>query len=92
MPRNILDRLTSQLMAKGMEHSKAKSTAIESLQKNGIFHPGTTTLTPYGAQRNAMSPAERAMSRASKASGGKHSPNEYGYNRKTNVAALKNAK
>lgn len=92
MPQNILDRLTSQLMAKGMEHSKAHATAVESLQKNGIFHPGTTTLTTYGAQRNAMSPAQRAASRAAKASGGKHSPNEYGYNHKTNMATLKNAK
>lgn len=89
MGQNILDRLTSQLMAKGMVHSKASAVAVEQLQKNGIFHPGTTQLTPYGEKRNAMSPAERAASRAAKASGGSHSPNEYAYNRKTNAATLK---
>lgn len=76
-------------MAKGMDHSKAQATAVESLQKNGIFHPGTTKLTPYGETRNAMSPGERAASRASKYSGGQHSPNEYAYDRKTNRATLK---
>lgn len=89
MGQNIIDRLRSQLMAKGMAPSEASAVAVEQLQKNGILHPGTTQLTPYGAARNAMSPAQRAASRAAKASGGNHAPGEYAYNHKTNQATLK---
>lgn len=88
MPQ-ILDRLTRQLMAKGMLPSKAHAVATEQLQKHGILHPGTTRLTEKGEVRNAMTPGERAKDRAAKYSGGKHDASEYNYNHKTNMAKLK---
>lgn len=84
----IITRLTNQLMAKGMMPSQARTTAVSQLQKNGILREGTEQLTEYGAKRNAMSPGERAKDRAAKYSG-KHSPSDYDYNRKTNMATLK---
>jgi hypothetical protein len=39
-----------------------------------------------------MSPGERAKDRAAKYSDGKHSPSDYNYDKKTNMATLKGKK
>lgn len=83
MPK-ILDRLVDQLMDKGIDKDKAYAIAVERLQKSGVLKQGTTELTAYGEQRNAMSPEERAKDRAAKKSGGK--PSDYKYNPKNNTA------
>lgn len=85
----ILERLKSQLQAKGMGESQAYAVATEQLQRHGILHPGTTKLTNKGVVRNAMSPAQRAADRAAKASSGNHKPSDYSYNAKTNMATLR---
>jgi hypothetical protein len=84
----ILERLVKQLKAKGVEEPYA--IAVSQLQKSGILKRGSDSeLTPKGVTRNAMSPGERAASRAAKYSGGKHHKSDYGYNAKTNIATLK---
>lgn len=87
MPK-ILERLKSQLQAKGMDESKAYAVANSQLQKRGIMKKGTQELTAKGKVRNEMTAGERAKDRAAKASG-KHKPSEYNYNAKTNMATLK---
>lgn len=80
----ILDRLVKQLKAKGMDESKAFAIATKQLQKAGDLKPGTAKATPKGARRGAMTPGQRAKSRAAKASGGK--PSDFKYNAKKNTA------
>lgn len=87
MPK-ILDRLVSQLKAKGMPEGKAFAVANKTLQKSGNFKPDTQTLTAKGEKRQAMGAAGRAKDRAAKASGN-HKAGEYAYNPRTNRATLK---
>ncbi|MGZ3581796.1 MAG: hypothetical protein ACXVCO_10105 [Ktedonobacterales bacterium] len=84
----ILERLVSQLQAKGKDKSSAFAIATSQLQKHGELKKGTQQLTPKGAQRQAMGAAGRAKDRASKYSG-RHAPSAYGYSAKTNQATLK---
>jgi hypothetical protein len=86
MPK-ILERLKSQLMAKGMPKPNAYAVATSQLQKHGVLKRGSQELTPKGQTRNAMSPGERAKSRAAKYSDNKAS--SYNYSAKTNRATLK---
>jgi len=86
MPK-ILERLKNQLVAKGMPKSNAYAIATSQLQKHGVLKKGTQDLTPKGQTRNAMTPGERAKSRAATAS--RHAPAQFGYSAKTNRATLK---
>lgn len=63
----ILERLVSQLMAKGKSKSSAFAIATAALQKSGNLKKGTQQATAKGARRGAMSPEQRKRSRASKA-------------------------
>jgi hypothetical protein len=86
MPK-ILDRLVSQLKAKGMSENKAFATATSVLQKSGSLKSGTQKLTPTGQKRQSLGAAGRAKDRAAQKAGGKSS--EYKYNQITNRARLK---
>lgn len=85
--QKILDRLVSQLQAKGMPKAKAYAVAVKTLQRSGSFKAGTTELTSKGATRQKMGAAGRAKDRAAKAAGG--SPEDYTYNPRTNIAHRK---
>jgi hypothetical protein len=85
MPK-ILDRLTSQIAARGQKNARAIATAA--LQKQGSLKKGTNQLTPHGQKRQALGNGGRAKDRAAKYSG-KHKPSDYNYNAKTNMATLK---
>ena len=78
----ILDRLVSQLKAKGKSKQAAIAIATSALQKSGNLKPGTQKATAKGEKRGAMTPSARAKDRAVKTSGGK--PSDYSYNAKTN--------
>jgi len=86
MPK-ILERLVSQLQAKGKSKSAAYAIATKALQRSGNLKPGTQEATAKGKRRGAMTPAARAKDRAAKR--GKHKTSEYNYNPKTNLATLK---
>lgn len=88
MPK-ILERLVSQLRAKGKSKSSAYAIATSTLQKSGNLKKGTTKATAKGTRRGNMTPSERAKDRASKYSKGKHKSSEYNYNKKTNRSRLK---
>jgi hypothetical protein len=83
----ILERLVSQLQAKGKTKSQAFAIATSALQKSGNLKKGTQEATPKGKKRGAMTPAQRSKDRASKLS--KHKPSDYKYNSKTNRSKLK---
>lgn len=85
----ILDRLVQQLMAKGKSKASAYAIANASLQKHGVLKKGTQQLTDKGKKRNSMSAGERAKDRAAKKDGNK--PGDYTYNKKTNIATLKDS-
>lgn len=86
MPK-IMERLVSQLQAKGMPKSEAYAVATKTLQKSGSLKPGTQELTSKGNTRSDMGAAGRAKDRAAKANGGKAS--DYVYSSKTNRANRK---
>tara|TARA_R110002012_G_scaffold81825_1_gene207003 strand:+ start:750 stop:1013 length:264 start_codon:yes stop_codon:yes gene_type:complete len=86
MPK-ILDRLTSQLLRKGMPKKSAYAIATKKLQQSGNLKPGTNKPTTKGIVRGNMTPAQRAKQRAAKLS--KKSTKAYKYNPKTNRATLK---
>lgn len=86
MPK-ILDRLVSQLKAKGKSESSAYAIATKALQRSGNLKPGSQKATAKGKKRGNMTPGERAKDRASKKSG--HKKSEYKYNSKSNQATLK---
>lgn len=86
MPK-ILERLVSQLKAKGKSEKAAYAIATASLQRSGNLKPGTQEATAKGKRRGNMTAGERAKDRASKKSG--HKKSEYKYNKKTNRATLK---
>lgn len=83
----ILERLVSQLRAKGKSKSAAFAIATSALQKAGDLKKGSSKATPKGARRGKMTPAARAKNRASKLSG--KSVSKYKYNSKTNLATLR---
>jgi len=83
----ILERLVSQLRAKGKSKSSAFAIATSALQKSGNLKKGTQTATAKGKRRGSMTPSERAKGRASKVSG--KSTSKYKYSKKTNRATLK---
>lgn len=87
MPK-ILERLVSQLKAKGVSTTSAYAIATKSLQKAGDLRSGSQRATPKGTRRGKMTPGARAKDRAAKASK-KHKSSEYKYNSKTNRARLK---
>ena len=89
MKSKIEKRLTRQLSGKHVKN--AAGVAHAHLIESGIIKP-SGELTAKGKERNAMTPAERAKDRASKASGGKHKPSEYEYDKRTNRATLKKGK
>ncbi len=85
MPQ-ILDRLVSQLKAKGMDPHKAFAVATGTLERAGVMDKHGN-LTPKGRVRQAMGAAGRAKDRAARAAG--RSPDDYVYDPKTNLATLK---
>lgn len=84
----ILERLVSQLKAKGYNDRAAHAIAVSSLQKSGNLKKGTEEATAKGVRRGNMTPGQRAIDRAQRKSG-KHSKADYVYNAKTNRATLK---
>lgn len=83
----ILERLVSQLQAKGMPRQKAYAVATSTLQKSGSLKKGSQEMTPKGKARSAMGAAGRAKDRAAKVSG--HKSSDYKYNQLKNTARLK---
>lgn len=83
----ILNRLVSQLKAKGKSDQAAHAIAVSVLQKSGNLKKGSTEATTKGKKRGAMTPGQRAKDRASKRSGKKTAA--YKYSKKTNRATLK---
>lgn len=83
MPK-ILERLVSQLQAKGHSKSSAYAIATSQLQKSGNLKPGTQEVTQKGKRRGEMSAKERAIDRQSKYDG--KSKSSYVYSSKTNRA------
>ena len=83
----ILERLVSQLRAKGKSKSSAFAIATSALQKSGNLKKGTQKATAKGARRGKMSPGQRAKDRAAKYSGNK--TKDYSYNKSTNRATKK---
>lgn len=81
----LLDRLTGQLKSQG--HKDPRASAVSFLRKNGLMKEDSLDLTEEGRRREMMSPAERAIDRASKRSG--RDPEDYEYDPKTNRATLK---
>lgn len=88
MPK-IMERLSSQLQAKGFSKGSAYAIATSQLQKAGDLKKGSNKPTAKGVERGNMTPAERAKDRQAKYSGG--SASDYKYNAKTN-RAIKNKK
>lgn len=86
MPK-ILERLVSQLEAKGMPRDRAFAVATKTLQESGSLKPGSQQLTAKGEKRQAMGAAGRARDRAARAGG--HPAGDYAYNPRTNTATLK---
>lgn len=84
----IVDRLISQLEAKGHDGQKAEEIAVEHLTKSGILDQ-RGQLTALGQERQAMGADGRAKDRAAKASEGKHKPADYRYDARSNTATLK---
>lgn len=91
MPK-ILDRLVSQLKAKGKSTQSAFAIATSVLQRSGNLKKGSQKATSKGKRRGSMTPAQRAKDRASKYSKGKHSKSDYSYNKKTNLSTLRKSK
>jgi hypothetical protein len=87
---DILERLVSQLKAKGMPEGQAYATATKTLQKSGSLKPGTQELTSKGKSSSKMGAAGRAKDRAVKDSGqiGRKAT-DYKYNQLNNTARLR---
>lgn len=86
MPK-ILDRLVSQLRAKGKSKEAAYAIATASLQKSGNLKKGSQKATAKGKKRGKMTPAARAKDRAATKRGGKSS--DYSYKKSNNTAVKK---
>ena len=79
----IVNRLISQLKARGMSESKANAVATSQMRKSGnIDVYGNATIK--GIKRGYMRPGERAKDRKSKQYGGR--PEDYTYNPINNSA------
>jgi len=91
MPK-ILERAVKQIQAQGHSKSSAYAIATAALQKSGSLKKGTQELTNKGEKRQGMGAEGRAKDRAAKASGGKHTPSEYDYSKRTNASKLKKGK
>lgn len=89
MPK-ILERLVSQLQAKGYDKASSYAIATKVLQRSGNLKPGSTEPTAKGVKRGNMTPGERAKDRQARYDGSK--PSDYKYNKKTNLATKKNGK
>lgn len=63
----LLTRLTRQLSADDVDN--ARDEAIGILRERGHMHKNSERLTKEGQRREALGPADRAIDRASKASG-----------------------
>lgn len=85
----ILERLVSQLKAKGYNERASYAIATASLKRSGNLDEDGNA-TPKGERRGAMTPGERAKDRAAKRSGRK--TRDYDYNASTNRATLKKHK
>lgn len=83
MPK-ILERLVSQLQAKGMPKSQAYAVATSQLQKSGNLKRGSQEPTAKGVRRGNMSAKERAIDRQAKYDGKPKS--SFIYSSKTNRA------
>lgn len=83
----ILERLVTQLRAKGHDQSSAYAIATAALQRSGNMVGGQATAK--GIRRGAMTPAARAKDRAAKYAGRKSGA--YKYNKRRNIATLKRA-
>lgn len=88
MPK-ILERLVSQLQAKGHDKASSYAIATKALQRSGNLKPGSTEPTAKGVKRGNMTPGERAKDRQARYDGGK--PSDYKYNKKTNIATKKSS-
>jgi len=86
MPK-ILERLVSQLQAKGKSKSQAFAIATSQLQKSGNLKPGTQQATAKGICRGEMSAKERAIDRQAKYEG--KPKGSFTYSSKTNRARNK---
>jgi len=85
MPK-ILERLVSQLQAKGKSKSSAYAIATSVLQKSGNLKKGSQKPTAKGTKRGSMTPAQRAKDRAKTSS---RKTSDYKYSARTNRATLK---
>lgn len=83
----LLQRLESQLEAKGMPESRASVVALATLRRTGSIAPDSLELTARGQERQEMKAAGRAIDRAAAESGRPKS--EYVYSSKTNRATLR---
>ena len=83
----ILERLVSQLQAKGHSKQSAYAIATSTLQKSGSLKKGSAEMTGKGKKRSAMGAAGRAKDRAAKTSGRK--AGDFKYNQLNNTARLK---
>ena len=81
---SMVDRLTSQLAAKGVLLPRVE--AIAYLKECGVLK-ADGSLTAKGIKRTSMGPAGRAKDRAARQTG--HKPTDYVYSRKTNSVRLK---
>ena len=79
----IVDRLTKQLIANGMDAGKAKAVAVKKMREAGNIDKNGKA-TKKGKKRGDMTPAQRAKDRAAKTNGGK--PSDYKYNKHNNSA------
>jgi len=89
MPK-LLERLVSQLQAKGKSKNSAYAIATSTLQKSGSLKPGTQELTAKGKKRQEMGAAGRAKDRYAKVNSRKAS--DYTYNQMKNTARLKDGR
>ena len=87
MPR-ILDRLVKQLKDKGYNKKASFAIATKKLQQFGNLKKGTNKPTLKGIKRGNMTPAQRAIDRASKKLN--KPKTNFVYNKNTNRATLKN--
>ena len=85
MPK-ILERLVSQLQAKGHDKSSSYAIATSALKKSGNL-TSSGKATTKGKVRGEMTPGERAKDRQAKYSN--KNPGDFKYNKRTNQATLK---
>ncbi len=87
MGSTLLEQLTKQLVDKGVNEPLAKNIAVGALRKSGNMQWDGTDPTLQGILRAAMSPEERAITRAAAKTGRK--PEDFEYDPDKNTAKLK---